>query len=527
MNGNTHAIQPVARSDDRRTDFLATESPRFLLVVNGVFACGYLFMLLTVFPVGNPILYTLLIVGEIFHVWQVLTFLYTVWDTEIVPAVPAPHQGFSPSVDVFVTVAGEPVELVEETVRAAKAMRYPRFAVHILNDGFVARKENWREIEALAERLGVSCITRTRPGGAKAGNINNALRFTRRPLVACFDADHVPHSDFLEKTVPYFADASVAFVQTPQFYKNHDSNYLSQSSWEQQELFFGAICKGKNRLNAVPMCGTNMLIRRSALIEVGGLSTASITEDFVTGLFLHAKGYRSVYVPEVLAEGLACEDLSAYLKQQFRWARGSLDVMFRFNPLRIRGLTFAQRIQYLSSASFYLSGAVIAVDALLPVLYFYFGLVPVRVSGMLLAAVFLPYFLLTIYVIERVSNHTFTFSSLGFSMGTFPTQLRALVSAVTSAPASFGITRKIRQDGVFWHLVSPHLAYGALVVIGILVAYLRFGLSASLVNNAAWAGFSIAVFSPIVRAAFAGYRRPRAIPALPAARRRIPYASIR
>jgi hypothetical protein len=305
---------------------------------------------------------------------------------------------------VFITVAGEPVELVAETVAAAKRMDYPAFAIHILNDGYVAKKDNWRDIEALASRMDVHCITRTVAGGAKAGNINNALRLTTLPLIAIFDADHVPHRDFLRKTVGYFANERVGFVQTPQFYKNYGENFLTRSTWEQQELFFGPICKGKNRLNAATMCGTNMVISRKALNEVGGMCTDSIAEDFVTGLFMHARGWKSVYVPEVLAEGLATEDLLSYTKQQFRWARGALDVLFRYNPLRYRGLTWAQRIQYIASASFYVSGLVVLFDILLPLVFFYTGAVPVLAPGMLLAAVFLPYMFCTLYTIQRTSN---------------------------------------------------------------------------------------------------------------------------
>ena len=123
-------------------------------------------------------------------------FLYTVWETEHTFAQDTTHQ---PLVDVFITVAGEPVELVEKTLAAARAMDYPDFEVYLLNDGFVANKDNWRDIEALASRYGVHCITRTVPGGAKAGNINNALNLSHNPLVAIFDADHVPHGSFLAK----------------------------------------------------------------------------------------------------------------------------------------------------------------------------------------------------------------------------------------------------------------------------------------------------------------------------------------
>lgn len=490
---------------DIRADFLKTESPKALLALNAVFAAAYFFVLAFFFPVGQPVLFYLLIVGEFFHLWQVNTFLYTVWDTSWV----TPHdrtgrrvnRAYLPSVDVFITVAGEPVELVRKTAMAAKAMRYPQHAVYLLNDGYVAKKENWRDIERLAEQLGVHCVTRTVPGGAKAGNINNGLRFSTSPFVAYFDADHVPHSDFLLKTVPYFSDASVAFVQTPQFYKNYAENYLTKGSWEQQELFFGPICKGKNRLNAATMCGTNMVVRRSALLAVGGMCTESIAEDFITGLMLHARGWASVYVPEVLAEGLATEDLLSYSKQQFRWARGALDVIFRWNPIFLRGLSLAQRLQYLSSASFYLTGVVVVIDAALPLIYFYAGLVPVHISSMLLAAVFLPYLFSTIYVIQRSSNFTFTFASLGFSMGSFYIHLKALGSAITFRKAGFEITRKSKQRGNFLPLVKWHLIYMVVAFAGIPFALVREGFSASLVNNVAWAVMNAVVFLPFVRAA--------------------------
>jgi len=493
-----------------KTAFLKTDSPRGLLLLNGVAAILYFYILAFLFPHGNPILFALLIAGELFHVWQVLTFLYTVWETSWIPPT---NPYITPLVDVFITVAGEPVELVRETVSAVKRMRYPAFNVYVLNDGFVAKKSNWRAIEQMAEEERVGCITRTRPGGAKAGNINHALRLTESPLVAIFDADHVPHRDFLEKTAPYFVDASVGYVQTPQFYKNYATNYLTQSSWEQQELFFGPICKGKNRLNAATMCGTNMLISREALERVGGMSTESIAEDFVTGMFIHEHGYRSVYHAEVLAEGLATEDLLSYSKQQFRWARGALDIIFRYNPLFRRGLTFAQRIQYLASASFYVSGVVVLIDMLLPVIFFYTGLLPVRVSGMFLATIFLPYLFLTLYVIQRSSNFAFSFPSLALSMSSFHIHLRALVAAASRYQSTFSITPKAQQQGNFIRLVIPHMLYIAVAAFGFLVALSREGLSASVVNNTAWVLLNIAIVMPFIRSSISRSRvEPATIP---------------
>jgi cellulose synthase (UDP-forming) len=493
-----------------RRDFLVAEVPKTLLVVNAALALAYFIVLAFFFPPSNYILFALLIAGEVFHMWQVLTFLYTIWDMRDPP--PKILSARPLGVDVFITVAGEPIDLVEKTVRAALLMHYPDFKVHILNDGLVAGKEHWREVRELAKRLGVRSITRVASGGAKAGNINNALRLSVKPLIAIFDADHVPHSSFLAKTAPHFDDPRMGFVQTPQFYKNYADTRVSNSSWEQQEIFFGPICRGKNRLNSVTMCGTNMLIRRSALRSVRGMYKDSIAEDFVTGLLLHARGYKSLYVPEVLAEGLATEDLTTYVKQQFRWARGALDVIFRWNPFLIRGLTWAQRIQYLSSASFYLSGVVVVIDALLPLFYFYAGLLPVRVSGMLLAAIFLPYFFCTMYTILRASNFTFTFASLCYSMGSFAIHVHALYAALRGERSAFKITEKTRQGTVALRLVAAHLAYTVLTVIGIEVSFFREGISASLVNNAAWAILNIAVFTPFIVAALPSRDRAFEIP---------------
>jgi cellulose synthase (UDP-forming) len=243
-----------------------------------------------------------------------------------------------------------------------------------------------------------------------------------------------------------------------------------------------------------------MLISRQALAQVGGMYTESIAEDFVTGLFMHARGWKSVYHPEVLAEGLAAEDFMSYSSQQFRWARGALDVIFSYNPLFVRGLTFAQRIQYLASASFYLSGLIVAIDIALPLVFLFSGLMPVLAPGMLLAAVFLPYLFVTLYCIERASNFTFTFPSLGLSMSAFTIHMRALWAAITRQKSGFTVTSKEAVSGNFVRLARVHIGYIVLTVLGVGVALVREGVSAALINNAAWAILNVSIFVPFIRA---------------------------
>jgi len=475
--------------------FLHAEYSKKLLVANIILAIVYFVALTFFFQHGNIILFIALIAGEIFHVFQIIGYASSVWGVHIPRSF---DDSFDEPVDIFITVAGEPVEIVAKTTKAAKAIDYRNKSIYILNDGFVAGKDNWQEIEQLAEELGVVCITRQNPGGAKAGNINNALRQTEAPYIVIFDADHVPKRTFLRKTIGYFTNEKMGFVQTPQFYNNQRTNSVTQTAWDQQALFFGPIMRGKNRTDSVFMCGTNMVLRREALIEAGGMCEFNIAEDFLTSLFIHERGWKSVYVPEVLAEGLAPEDFLSYYKQQFRWARGSLEVIFKYNPLFRKGLTWSQKTQYLTSASYYLSGVVILIDALIPLVFLFTGTTAIVTSSMTLALIFLPYIFISLYILQQTSNASYTFRAISFSIGSFYLQIRAIIAVLLNQKTSFSVTSKNAIQGNFLYLSTPHLIYIALVVIGGIVAYEREGFSASLLANLAWSTVNIIAFLPFI-----------------------------
>jgi cellulose synthase (UDP-forming) len=493
-----HMNLPHKQPESQHEAFLETKVSKKLIVFNVILAIIYFLAIAVWSPRGNSYLFWILIAGEVFHLWQLITYLYTIWNTEYMPPL---NESFQPPVDVFITVAGEPADIVADTIRAALRMEYPKFTVYVLNDSFVAKKDNWQEIETMALRLGARCITRTKPGGAKAGNINNAVRQTLSPFFAVFDADHIPHRDFLQKTMGYFGDPKMGYVQSPQYYKNAELNSVAKGSWEQQALFFGAICKGKNRLNAVTMCGTNMVIRREALEEVGGICDYSIAEDFVTGVWLHEKGWKSCYVPEILAEGLAPEDFLSYYKQQFRWARGSMDVLFKHGFIFKRGLTWQQKVQYLSSVSYFLSGLVVLMNALIPVIFLYTGLVPLNITTMGLASIFLPYIFVTIFTLQVSTNFSYSFKSLAFSMAGFHIHISALWANIINKKSSFSVTSKRALSGNFLNLVIPHMLYVLVVAAGIAVAIMRDGVSASVITNFAWAFLNVAIFLEFVGAA--------------------------
>ena len=475
-----------------------------LTLIAGALYYGVLFLFL---ERGDGTLYFLLVSSEAFRLWQIVTLCYTTWHTT--PPSFAFDAAFEPTVDLYITVAGEPVDLVRRTITGAQAIDYPNLSIYLLNDGLVTGKPNWKAIESLCGEMGVKCLTRATAGGAKAGNINHALSKTTGEYVAIFDADHVPNAQFLKKTIGFFIDKKVGFVQTPQYYGNHALNITTAAAWAQQALFFGGICRGKNALNSVFMCGTKLVFRRRAVADVGGMFEKSITEDFVTSMFLHEKGWASVYVPEVLSEGLGPEDLSAYAKQQFRWARGGLDVVFHYNPLLRKGLSFSQKVQYLASASYWLSGLVVALNALFPLVFFFTGLTPLASVNEVLMIAFLPFMLAAILMLKELSNSQFRFQGLCFSLAAFPIYLKALLHLGCGFKPSFEVTRKRWQAETCWLLILPLGTYVGCALAGMILCFRREGFSCVLAANSAWAIFYMAAVSPILAAAWQGRSSPR------------------
>ncbi len=462
---------------------------RFLIAVNVVGLIWWLSWLFNPHNAATGWLYTLLVLAECFNIIQVLGYWYTVWHERVPERKRARVEG---RVDVFITTYNEPVELVEQTVRAALAMPYPH-RTYVLDDG------NRPEMGAMATRLGAHWLTRPNNRGAKAGNINHALGVTDGEFFVVFDADHVPRPHFLARMMPFMSDPRVAFVQAPQYYANRDQTYIAGGAMDQQELFFGPICKGKDGLGAVFCCGTNMVIRRAAIAQIGGFSEDSITEDAVTSVALHERGWTSRYVGERLADGLAPEDLGAYISQQRRWARGNIELLLRLGVLR-RHMPLRLRFQYAWSAMYYLTSLTTILYLALPCLFLIFGLQTVRAASDDYVGHFLPYIFLTIFILARSAEGRLRFRAMQLSYGLFPVFLGTLYSVVTGRKVGFVVTPKERSVQSFYHLVIPQLVTVGLSVLAIVIGFAHYS-GARTITNACWAIFNILMLSAMIHAA--------------------------
>lgn len=279
-----------------------------------------------------------------------------------------------PSVDVFITTYNEPESVIEKTIIGALSLDYPNAQVWVLDDG----RRKWAK--DLCQRLGAGYITRPENTGAKAGNINHALKQTTADFFAIFDADFVPQRNFLMRTIGFFEDPGVGIVQVPHSFYNHDPMQvnlaLRKTLPDDQRFFFEAIMPSRDGWNAAFCCGSNSVTRRSAMREAGdALSTDSITEDMLLSLILLRRGYVTRYLCERLAFGLAPESLKAFFIQRQRWARGGIQIMYLQDGPLGRGLKLIHRLLFLPTH--WLSQSLMMVMSVLaPLVFLLTGLPP-------------------------------------------------------------------------------------------------------------------------------------------------------
>ncbi len=305
----------------------------------------------------GPLLYAVML-------FNVVTTTLFLWITRRIDDPVPRATNLDRSVDALITTSNEPLAIVEQTIRGALAVRGIG-AVHVLDDG--ARIE----LEMLTARLGAVYHARGSRLHAKAGNLNFGLEFTDAAFLLILDADHVPKPEFLERTLGYLDDRSLAVVQTPQTY--HNDSFLHRRTrrgpWSEQDMFYRCIQPAKNRSNAAFFVGTSAVLRRSAIDDVGGFATATATEDIHTAVRMHARGWKSIFVSEVLASGLEVESLRELYQQRRRWAAGSMGLLLRSpdSPLRVSGLTMSQRVNYIVSMVGHQQGTLRLCFQLLPI----------------------------------------------------------------------------------------------------------------------------------------------------------------
>lgn len=380
-----------------------------------------------------------------------------------------------PFVDILICTYNEPVYLLEMTMAAAQNLNYPhnRFSVYICDDG---RRNRLKEI---CQEYGVHYITRNSNQGAKAGNINHALSLTKGDLFAVLDADMIVQPEFLQRTVGYFINKNLAFVQTPQVYYNQDvyQYNLNKKIPNEQDFFMRDIQNARAARNAVLHVGTNAVFRREHVMNIGNYPTCSITEDMAVGMILQAQGHDSMLINEELVYGLSATTLPELVKQRDRWCRGNLQVLRHFNPFTTKGLTVAQKIVYFDGVLFWFCNLQKMVFIICPLLFLGFGITILEGSILALLSFYFPYYLSTIMMTRLLSpKHRSLRWGHYYEIVMAPYLSMSIIYELCHMQSSFKVTSKevVQNQHIFqYQLILGHLALFLFTIFAWIMSWYR------------------------------------------------------
>ncbi|MBM3705357.1 MAG: glycosyltransferase, partial [Actinobacteria bacterium] len=366
------------------------------------------------------------------------------------------------TVDIFIPTYGEPLDILQATMSGCNRISYPH-KTYILDDS------GRPEVKKLAGRMGCNYIAMPNHEGAKAGNINYALKETSGELIVVLDADFIPLPDILEETLGLFNDEKVAVVQGPQTFYNLDSFQHEYSYWHEQKLFYQVIQPGKNNTKSAFWCGSPSVVRRKALESIGGVVEESLTEDIHTTIRLISKGYYALFINKPVAVGIAPATLDDFLGQRFRWAQGTMQILrSRDNPLWAKGFTFPQRISFLASMTTYFDSIQKLIYLAIPVISLTTGLFPIREFGLPFLFKFIPYFALGIIANMVIGRGCYNFWLIElYNILKMFTFIRAMGTLFTGKAQKFKVTNK--QAGAAKNNSSIRLMYPQITVLGITI----------------------------------------------------------
>lgn len=271
---------------------------------------------------------------------------------------------------ITLTVPGsESIETVEKQLRAMVKVTYPH------DSWLLVDKMHSEEHRALCNKYGVKYFSRHDAetwgnqqisqwnqlmppfkAKTKAGNVNawlDAYGYENYDFFVQFDIDHAPVAEYLDYTLGYFKDPDVAWVQAPSLYGNSDVSWVAKGALEQEAILQGPLQMGFYGATETPyIIGSHCTYRTSAVQEIDGFQPTR-AEDHLDTVYLAAKGYKGVFIPDIIALGDAPETFDTYLGQQFAWAYSMAQVLFLYVPKQVKNFRGLQTIQFLYSQTWY------------------------------------------------------------------------------------------------------------------------------------------------------------------------------
>jgi len=363
----------------------------------------------------------------------------------------------------------EPAEMIEATLRAMKALDYPH-DIWLLDEG------GSPAMRQLCNSLCVHYFSRKdqnryQSGSGrfaahtKHGNYNawlHEIGFARYDCMLAFDPDHSPSPNYASSVLGYFRDDRVAYVQTPQVYRNQGASLVARGAAEETYAFNSITEMAAFSAGAPVLIGCHNAHRLAALQEFGGLP-AHAAEDLLQTVYYRHRGWQGVYVPKVLATGLAPQDWSSYLTQQIRWSRSVLDIKLRHLLIEKAAPSMKSLIEFLQGFG-YVQDTVLALGTLaLIVLVLGFGRggavvehLASRSFVLLIAAIFLTDLFRQRFYLQPKTEIGLHWRACLLRLAKWPFTLFALWLALRNRPFHYVVTPKVVGSRAGGRLLIPH-----------------------------------------------------------------------
>lgn len=516
-----------------------------LLVLSLIFTSAYSFIRISLFlsldiPWTDKIFSAMLLIAELFILLHGMAYALNVWKVIVyADSTPLPPslKDFPP-VAVVVSSYKEPIEVVDDILTCFYNLSYPNKQLYFLDD---TRYDKPWDSDEVVEKYKIDIekkcafyeinLFRRKWHDAKAGMLNDFLEFIQNPqregfkyfsndhqehkekpkYMIVFDVDMNPTPNFIESLVEKMEkDPQLAFIQTPQYYSNFETNRVAKASGLMQAVFYEFICEAKGMEHAMICCGTNVIFRLQALYDVGGFDHTSVTEDFATSFQMHVKKWKSSYYNHVIAFGMGPEDLGSFFKQQYRWAFGTIGlfrkllISFIKNP---RLVSFKIWWHYLISSTYYFIGWVFFVMVASPILYLFFDIPLYFVNPLYYFLFFIPYIVfsnLLFYLTLSSKRYPAKdiFNSVLLASISFPIFMRASLSALMGLKTGFVVTPKGGSNSLplwrLWPQISAALLSISAVTWGVMRLFYEQEMTGSLMVNMLWSFYYFVILSVVI-----------------------------
>jgi cellulose synthase/poly-beta-1,6-N-acetylglucosamine synthase-like glycosyltransferase len=268
------------------------------------------------------------------------TLVYNYFKNSNRVAGPPPEISTWPRVTVQLPIYNERY-VVERLIEAVAQFDYPHdlLEIQVLDDSTDETQQVARDCVERYQGLGlpITYLHRDNREGFKAGALQEGLETATGEFIAIFDADFIPPSDFLRRTVPYFGDPKLAMAQARWSYVNRHYSPLTEVEAILLDGHFVVEHSARFRSGLFfNFNGTAGIWRRAAIEDAGGWQHDTLTEDTDLSYRAQLRGWHFIYLPEIDCPSELPVEMNAFKSQQARWAKGLMQTAKKILPRVMR-----------------------------------------------------------------------------------------------------------------------------------------------------------------------------------------------